>query len=115
MIGLVNAREHRRGRFRFPRASRGLANYTATMVEPNEVEALLRAAFPDASVLEVEDLTGTKDHYQATIVSTKFEGLSRVKQHQAVYQALGELMKGPIHALALNTYTPAGYAARPAP
>ncbi|MET0344059.1 MAG: BolA family transcriptional regulator [Polyangiales bacterium] len=82
------------------------------MVEPSEVEALLRAAFPDASVLELEDLTGTKDHYQATIVSTAFEPLSRVAQHQAVYRALGALMKGPIHALALNTYTPASYASR---
>ena len=76
------------------------------MVEPNEVERLLRAAFPDATVVEIEDLTGSKDHYQATIVSAKFEGLSRVAQHQAVYRALGELMKGPIHALALTTQTP---------
>lgn len=82
------------------------------MVEPSEVEALLRAAFPDASVLELEDLTGTKDHYQATIVSTKFEGLTRVAQHQAVYRALGTLMSGPIHALALHTFTPQSYAKR---
>lgn len=76
------------------------------MVEPSEIEALLRAAFPDASVLTLEDLTGTKDHYQATIVSASFAGLSRVAQHQAVYRALGELMSGPIHALALNTSAP---------
>jgi stress-induced morphogen len=76
------------------------------MIEPSELERLLRAAFPDAEVLEVEDLTGSKDHYQATIVSGKFRGLSRVAQHQAVYAALGDLMKGPIHALALNTSTP---------
>ena len=82
------------------------------MVEPSEVEALLRKAFPDASVLELEDLTGTKDHYEATIVSGKFEGMSRVAQHQAVYGALGELMKGAIHALALHTFTPSTYAAR---
>lgn len=82
------------------------------MVEPQEVEALLRAAFPDASVLALEDLTGTKDHYQATIVSSAFAGLSRVAQHQAVYRALGELMRGPIHALALNTFTPEAYAKR---
>jgi stress-induced morphogen len=82
------------------------------MVEQNEVEALLRQAFPDASVLELSDLTGTKDHYEATIVSEKFEGLSRVAQHQAVYRALGELMKGPIHALALHTFTPRTYAGK---
>ena len=79
------------------------------MVEPSEVEALLRAAFPDATVLTLEDLTGTKDHYQATIVSSAFEGMSRIKQHQAVYRALGDLMKGPVHALALTTYAPSAY------
>ena len=77
------------------------------MVDPSEIETLLRAAFPDAQ-LKIEDLTGTKDHYQATIVSAAFQGLSRVAQHQAVYRALGDLMKGPIHALALNTSAPAG-------
>jgi stress-induced morphogen len=82
------------------------------MIEPSEIERILRDAFPDASVLEIEDLTGTKDHYQATIVSEKFEGLSRVAQHQAVYRALGDLMKGPIHALALTTDTPATYKKR---
>lgn len=79
------------------------------MVEPSEVEALLRAAFPDATVLTLEDLTGTKDHYSATIVSSVFEGMSRIKQHQAVYRALGDLMKGPVHALALSTYAPSAY------
>jgi len=83
------------------------------MIEPSEVERILRAAFDDATVLEVEDLTGTKDHYEATIVSAKFEGLSRIAQHQAVYRALGDLMKGPVHALALHTYTPASYAKKP--
>jgi stress-induced morphogen len=83
------------------------------MIEPSEIERLLRAAFPDAEVLEVEDLTGTKDHYQVTLVSAKFQGMSRVAQHQAVYGALGDLMKGPIHALALNTFTPEAYKKRP--
>jgi stress-induced morphogen len=85
------------------------------MIEPSELERLLRAAFPDAEVLEIEDLTGSKDHYQATIVSAKFRGLSRVAQHQAVYAALGDLMRGPIHALALNTSTPEGHAKKPLP
>lgn len=82
------------------------------MVEKNEIEALLRAAFPDVTVLELADLTGTKDHYEATIVSAAFEGMSRVAQHQAVYRALGDLMKGPIHALALHTHTPKSFGGR---
>jgi stress-induced morphogen len=75
------------------------------VIEPSEVEARLRAAFPDA-LINLEDLTGTKDHYQARIVSSAFEGMTPVGQHQLVYAALVEEMKGPIHALALKTYTP---------
>jgi stress-induced morphogen len=82
------------------------------MVERDEIETLLRKAFPDTTVLELEDLTGTKDHYELTIVSGHFEGLSRIAQHQAVYRALGTLMSGPIHALALHTHTPKAYASR---
>ena len=73
------------------------------MIEPSELEAKLREAFPDASTVEIKDLTGTKDHYQATIVTPAFEGKSRVEQHRMVYGALGELMAGPVHALALET------------
>ena len=75
------------------------------MLEPAEVERLLKAAFPDATI-QLADLTGTKDHYQATIVSSAFAGKSRVAQHQMVYRALGDAMNGPIHALALKTSTP---------
>lgn len=75
------------------------------MIEPSEVESRLRAAFPDAEI-ELEDLTGTRDHYQARIVSGAFGGKTPVEQHQMVYAALAEEMKGPIHALALRTYTP---------
>lgn len=78
------------------------------MIEPAEVESMLKAAFPDARI-ELEDLTGTKDHYQALIVSSAFEGKSPVQQHQLVYRALGAAMAGPIHALALKTYTPEAY------
>ncbi len=79
------------------------------MIEPSEVHRRLQSAFPDAEV-EVEDLTGTKDHYQARIVSESFSGRSKVEQHQMVYGALEEEMKGPIHALALKTYTPEAWA-----
>ena len=75
------------------------------MIEPSDVEARLREAFPDADI-EIEDLTGTKDHYQARVVSAAFSGKTPVEQHQLVYGALNEEMKGPIHALALKTYTP---------
>lgn len=79
------------------------------MIEPEDVKARIIAAFPDAEI-EVEDLTGSKDHYQARIVSDAFLGKNPVQQHQMVYRALAEEMKGPIHALALRTYTKADWA-----
>ena len=68
----------------------------------HEIEALIRAAIPDAMV-EITDLAGDGDHYAARVVAPSFAGLSRVKQHQAVYAALGERMGGLLHALQLTT------------
>ncbi len=66
----------------------------------------LRAAFPDA-VIDVEDYTGTGDHFRATIISDAFAGLSRVEQHKLVYRALdGDMGDHSIHALGLTTRTP---------
>ena len=45
-------------------------------------------------------------HFEGTIVSRLFEGLNRVKQHQLVFDALGDKMKSEIHALSMKTYTP---------
>ena len=71
----------------------------------NEIEAMIRAALPDARVT-VEDLAGDGDHYAATVTSGAFRGLSRVKQHQLVYAALRGRMGGELHALALQTSVP---------
>jgi stress-induced morphogen len=71
----------------------------------SELEARLRAAFPDGEVA-VEDLAGDGDHYRARIVSERFRDLPRVRQHQLVYAALGGRMGGELHALALTTAAP---------
>lgn len=76
------------------------------MIEPNDLSRLLQAAFPGA-VVQITDLTGTRDHYSVSIVAEAFRGRSRVQQHKLVYAALGELMRGPIHALSLETSAPA--------
>jgi stress-induced morphogen len=70
-----------------------------------DLEADLRAAFPDARIV-IEDLAGDGDHYKARITSVQFAGLSRVKAHQLVYAALKGKMGGELHALALETLTP---------
>ncbi|MDP9003069.1 MAG: BolA family transcriptional regulator [Myxococcota bacterium] len=72
------------------------------MPTPETLKTRLIAAFPDAQV-EVTDLTGTQDHFQAVVVTRAFDGKSRIEQHKMVYAALGDLMKGEIHALALTT------------
>ena len=68
----------------------------------NEIEALIRAAIPDAQVT-ITDLAGDGDHYAARVVSPSFAGVPRVRQHQMVYRALGGRMGGELHALQLET------------
>jgi len=45
-------------------------------------------------------------HYRLTIVSARFAGLGTVARHRLIYETLGELMKGDIHALAIEARTP---------
>jgi stress-induced morphogen len=71
----------------------------------SEIEALIKAALPDASVT-IEDLAGDGDHYAAAVVSETFRGKSRVQQHQLVFAALRGRMGGELHALALQTSAP---------
>ncbi len=74
------------------------------MAATNTLETLLRAAFPDASELAVDDRTGGGDHFQVTLASTRFDGLSLVEQHRLVYDALSEpLRDGTIHELRIKT------------
>jgi stress-induced morphogen len=75
------------------------------MVEPDVVVSKIQGSIEDAEV-DIKDMTGTKDHYEVTVVSPAFDGVSRVKQHRMVYDALEEEMEGPIHALSLTTRTP---------
>jgi stress-induced morphogen len=70
-----------------------------------DIEAMIKSALPDARVT-IEDLAGDGDHYAATVVSEKFRGVSRVRQHQIVYAALSGRMGGELHALALQTSAP---------
>lgn len=73
---------------------------------PAEVAARIKKGLPDA-VVEIRDLTGTQDHYEATVTSARFEGMSLLAQHRLVFDILAEEIKGPIHALTLKTKTPA--------
>lgn len=73
------------------------------MISPQQVEATIKAKLPNAQVKVV----GDGEHFEAVIVSSDFEGKSKVKQHQMVYATLNEAMASEaIHALSLKTYTP---------
>ena len=71
----------------------------------NEIEQLIKAGIPDAEV-SIRDLAGDRDHYAARVVSKSFEGMSRIRQHQAVYSALGGRVGRELHALQLETAVP---------
>jgi stress-induced morphogen len=71
-------------------------------VEP--LQALLARAFPDATELRIEDRTGGGDHFQVTVASAAFNGLTLLDQHRLVNQALAEpLRDGTIHELRIKT------------
>ena len=71
-------------------------------IEQKKLESLLADKFPESKIL-VEDLAGDNNHYSVTIESAKFNGLSRIQQHQLVYQSLDGLMDAELHAMQLKT------------
>lgn len=78
-------------------------------MSPKQIEELVRVALPDAVVsVRSEDNV----HFEAIVVSNEFEGRRPLQRHQLVYRALGDRMGGEIHALSLDTCTPAELAAR---
>jgi acid stress-induced BolA-like protein IbaG/YrbA len=78
-------------------------------MNPQQVEALIRTGLPGADVaVRSEDNV----HFEATVSSAAFAGLRQLQRHQLVYKALGELMGGEIHALALETLAPGETTAR---
>ena len=70
-----------------------------------EIEALIRAALPDARVT-ITDLAGDGDHYSAHVVSEMFRGKPHPARHRMVYAALGGRMGNELHALQLKTEVP---------
>lgn len=71
-------------------------------MQADELKKYIENALPSAQV----NVQGEGDHFEATVISADFEGKTMVQQHQMVYAALGDLMQGAIHALALRTLTP---------
>ena len=72
-------------------------------IEARDIEALIRAAFPQARI-SVQGDDGS--HFAAEVIDASFKGMNRVQQQRAVYASLKGKMDGPtgaLHALALTT------------
>jgi len=78
------------------------------MVTPESIKQSIEAGL----ACEHVEVAGDGHHWEAVIVSTAFTGLSRIKQHQLVYGALGERMREEVHALSMQTLTPEQWEAR---
>jgi acid stress-induced BolA-like protein IbaG/YrbA len=79
-----------------------------TVTNPEEIKKWIE----ESLTCEHVEVDGDGQHFEALIVSPAFRGKSRVQQHQLVYRALGERMRGEIHALSMKTLTPEDWAGR---
>lgn len=75
------------------------------LLEPDELRRLIESGIPDA-IVDVVDLTGTRDHYRVEVTSSAFAGKSLVQQHQMVYRAVGGHLTQGVHALQVKTRVP---------
>lgn len=76
------------------------------MITPDEIQKRISEALPGSQV-EVRDMTGGGDHYDVTVVAEQFEGKAPVARHRMVYAPLQDVLGGALHALKLETRTPA--------
>ncbi|RMG90992.1 MAG: BolA family transcriptional regulator [Zetaproteobacteria bacterium] len=81
------------------------------------VERRLREAFPQAHIVLRDNSAlhaghqGLREHggghFHLRIIDAQFHGLSRIRRHQLIYAALGELFQDTIHALSIQALSPA--------
>lgn len=75
------------------------------------IESQLRTALEPVhlEVINESDMhnvpPGSESHFKVVVASAQFAGLPRVRRHQQVYRLLQEELAGPVHALALHTYS----------
>ncbi len=67
-----------------------------------EIKDLIAASIPDA-IIDIKDLMGDNNHYEAVIKSKMFKGLSKIEQHKLVYKSLKGKMGNELHALSITT------------
>jgi acid stress-induced BolA-like protein IbaG/YrbA len=77
-------------------------------MDAETVKAKIQAELPEAQI----HVQGEGDRFDVLVVAPEFEGLPKVKQHRKVYSALGEDLRGELHALQVKTFTPEQYRER---
>lgn len=75
-----------------------------TGMKAEDIVAKIHQSIPDAQV-ELQDLTGTADHWKASIISDAFRGKSLLARQRMINAALSEELRGPIHALTMDVLT----------
>ena len=91
------------------------------MMVQTEIERQLGMQFQPAHLEVVNEShqhnvpENSETHFRVVLVAEDFDGCSRVARHQRVFAALQAQLDGPVHALALHTYTPDEWQARQAP
>jgi stress-induced morphogen len=71
-------------------------------MDATQLEQLIKTELPDA-VVDIRDVRGDGQYFDATVVSNQFTGLTRVQQHRLVHQALDGVIGNDLHALKLTT------------
>ncbi|MFK8026842.1 MAG: BolA family protein [Gammaproteobacteria bacterium] len=72
-------------------------------METSEIKKLIEDGIADAEAI----VTGDGGKYEATVISTAFEGLSMLKEHQLVYKTVNaQIASGELHALTIKAFTP---------
>jgi len=76
------------------------------MITTEQIKTILAGRLNGAEI-EVEDMTGTNDHFEVCVHWDEFRGKGLIEQHQMINQALaGPLEDGRIHALKIRTFLP---------
>ncbi len=71
-------------------------------ISDSKLQSILQNSFPNAKI-KITDTAGDQDHYALEITSDVFKGLSLIKQHRLVKDALAEVLVKELHAISIKT------------
>lgn len=81
----------------------GDPNFKPNQITAKQVQERILKGFGKGTEVQVNDVNGDGYHFEVAVASSDFKGLNRVKQHQKVYELLGDEFKNQLHAMTLKT------------